>query len=563
MELFSGTPRYRPRRRIGAGTAGVVYEVWDRERDRAVALKLLHRSDPGSLYRFKKEFRALAHLSHPNLARLHELEHAGGQWFVTMELVDGVDFVRHVRAPEAVAAGAAALAARLRPLAGQLARGLRALHASGRLHRDVKPSNVLVGGDGRVVILDFGLVTEAAALQTYASFSEDLLGTPAYMAPEQGSGQELTEAADWYGVGTLLYEALTGRPPFSGQFVTVMLDKMRREPAPPRALVPDVAEDLDALCRDLLRLDPAARPDGAEVLERLGAEDDTATLRTPQILAPPFLVGRDAELAALGRAYERTRAGDAVVLYVRGAAGTGKSALVHHFLLELRRRHPRTVTLTGGCYERESVPFKALDSVIDKLTRYLRSLGEGAARLLPLDVEALARLFPVLRRVGAVAAAPARRPPAREPAAEDLRRRAFAALREILTRLAEDDPLVVFIDDLQWGDAESAELLSAVLGPPDPPPLCLVAAYRDDAGRDAGPLVRALRAGPHALPGEDLAVGELAPAHAEELAARLLDDFGGSPTAARRIARGAGGRPRAIDDAVRRALEHGEFPADR
>src|SRR5262245_27530644 len=118
MELFHGTSRYQERRRIGAGTAGVVYEVWDRERERAVALKLLRQSDPASLYRFKKEFRALAHLSHPNLVRLYELEHADGRWFVTMELVDGVDFVRHVRVPEAVAAGADALAARLRPVAG-------------------------------------------------------------------------------------------------------------------------------------------------------------------------------------------------------------------------------------------------------------------------------------------------------------------------------------------------------------------------------------------------------------------------------------------------------------
>ena len=118
MELqpFAGNQRYDIVRTLGSGTAGVVYEAWDRERRMTVALKLLHQTDPTTLYRFKQEFRALAHITHPNLVPLYELQHMDDDWFVTMELVDGVDFISWVREPRTVEAGTTALEERLRPL---------------------------------------------------------------------------------------------------------------------------------------------------------------------------------------------------------------------------------------------------------------------------------------------------------------------------------------------------------------------------------------------------------------------------------------------------------------
>lgn len=562
FEPFKGNKRFEPRRLLGSGTAGAVYEVWDREREGLVALKILHHGDPAQLYRFKKEFRALADLSHPNLIGLHELLHIDGLWLVTMDLVPGTDFITYVRETRVVERGVAALEARLRPVARQLAQGIQALHDAGRLHRDVKPSNVLVTGDGRVVLLDFGLVTETRPL--HESVTDDLLGTPVYMAPEQGksTSDELSEATDWYAVGTLIFEALTGSTPFQGPFFQVMLDKQRREPSPPQATVADISDAWNDLCADLLRCDPEERPRGVEVLLRLGAsrEDDEAPIPF-QSLAPPSLLGRDEDLATIWRHFERVRDGEAVNLYIHGASGFGKSTLVQQFLSEVREAYPQAVLLAGRCYEHESVPFKAFDSVVDALSRYLRALSDDEVfDLLPRDVLALARLFPVLKRVPAVTAS--RREALEIRDSLELRRRAFRCLRELLTRLAEDHPLVVFVDDLQWGDFDSAVLFTELLRPPDPPPFFLIGAYRDDDTAKS-PFLQALELEETATssgeptstergapPREHLMIGQLSPEATENLVREL---FGGSVHAevAPTIARESEGNPLFVHELVR------------
>ena len=213
------TERFDIRRRLGAGGMGIVYEALDKQRGAAVALKTLKRLDAAMLYRFKREFRFLADVVHPNLVQLYELFSAGDEWFFTMELIDGVSFLDHVRPGDAVATSAsrgstASLDSapvpgtepagvrrgtvdleRLRPALLQLARGVAALHRAGRLHRDLKPSNVLVDREGRVVICDFGLVTDLGERVNDSQLH--VVGTAAYMAPEQATGGALTVATDW------------------------------------------------------------------------------------------------------------------------------------------------------------------------------------------------------------------------------------------------------------------------------------------------------------------------------------------------------------------------------
>src|SRR5688572_3104990 len=264
---FLGTERYRIRRRLGSGGMGVVYEALDVQTDKLVALKTLTRAEASHISRFKNEFRSLADVSHPNLVALYEFMADGQYWFFTMELVQGVNFLEYVRPGYQAKRGQSSRTAtlrktsegastellsdyeaetreldsvtdpdldehspetfparsllnsrldlhRLRVAIRQLAEGLNGLHETGKLHRDIKPSNVLVTKEGRVVILDFGLVAEVEGQDLHDSVS--LAGTPDYMSPEQGAQVPISRASDWYSVGVILYQALTGRLPFAG-----------------------------------------------------------------------------------------------------------------------------------------------------------------------------------------------------------------------------------------------------------------------------------------------------------------------------------------------------------
>ena len=544
-EHFPGTSRFWVLRQLGAGGMGAVYEVHDRDRDEIVALKTFLGTGAADLYRLKREFRSLADVTHPNLACLYELFVEDERCFFTMELVRGLNFVDYVRAADRTRR----FQDRLIPALRQLVDGVAALHARGKLHRDIKPSNVLVTAEGRVVILDFGLITELLPL--HAGEASDVKGgTPAYMAPEETLGGIPSEAGDWYGVGMTLYEALTGTIPFAGTLTELLISKRTIDPPPPVAMVPDVPADVSAVCMGLLCRDPAQRLSGPAALREL-AREPVPPAMPARIRDTPF-VGRARQLQVLNEAFRTVMNGNAAAVSVSGPSGIGKTALIRHFVGQIAGAGDALV-LSGRCYENESVPFKALDGVIDDLSRHLASIPQrDVERLLPPDVAALTRVFPVLLQVRAIAAL--RHDRALGTADPfSLRRRAFSALRELLGRLASRRQLVVFIDDLQWTDADSAVLLEDLLWPPFAPAMLTLLSFRSEetagkaflrallerAGRD---IWSAIALDPLTDDEARTLIGALVPADS------LLDDDG-----RRQLTREAAGSPFVLEQLARYA----------
>jgi tetratricopeptide (TPR) repeat protein len=561
--------RFEVIRRLGSGGMGVVYEARDRVHGNVVALKILADVEPEALLRFKSEFRALQDVHHPNLVQLYELIEESGQWFFSMELVRGVSFLEYTRPggedPERTEqldrdaattdmsrhrqkstivsdlprGGATFDEARLRRTLAEIAAALSALHAVRKVHCDVKPSNVLVN-DERAVLIDFGILLDVAHS---GAGPVKVIGTPAFMAPEQAAMRKVGPAADWYALGGILYLALTGRVPFAGRTEDVLDMKQRYEPPAPDVIVPGLPRDLVRLCVELLALDPAARPSGADVVQRLHGAP--APFGAPPAGSERF-VGRVAELALLRDAFTACeREGVAVVLH--GEAGIGKSALVSHFATALDS-HRRARVLTGRCDQRETVPFKALDEVFDALSRDLTATLAGEKTdLLPARADLLARTFPTLRRIPSFERAAEGTVPLDARRTRDL---VFSAVRDLASRLARTEPLCIIIDDLQWADADSLSLILELMRPPAPARVLLVATLRTtpEAPERLNELIAELGAGLRLIE-----ITALPHREALSLAAQLV----GAPGAAT-IVEETGGHPLFIDALARCQIAPGQ-----
>jgi eukaryotic-like serine/threonine-protein kinase len=589
LRTMLNTVRFTLVRRLGAGGMGVVYEAYDQERGELVALKTMRRVDPIALVRFKQEFRSLSDITHPNLVNLYELFAVEDRWFFTMELVEGGDFVNYVKnrpGPVAFQVGSRDRAddrvsspppspalemesrqarlfdeARLREALGQLAEGIDAIHQAGKLHRDIKPPNVLVTTDGRVILLDFGLTADLESLARPQTIDRQIVGTVGHMSPEQSAGKATTTASDWYSVGVILYEAMTGRLPFTGAPEEVLSAKQTDSPPAPDSLVSGLPEDLVQLCVALLDRDPATRPSGRDVIARLRGHGP-ALAEAPEAGRSFPLIGRSRHRQVLESLFASLGRHSTESIFVFGRTGTGKTTLLRSFLDEVIEKDD-AVVLSGRCYERESVPYKALDSLIDALARHLKGLSlRATAGLLPADVAFLARIFPVLQSVESVALA--RRESSEMPDQQELRRRAFDALRELLGRLGEQGPLILAVDDLQWGDVDSAILLSDLLCSPLSPGLLFIGCFRsEDLERSAflSEIRKSIAAAPGSLDHRELAVEALTQSEGRELTLALLGrDDAVSRAQAHMVSRESRGNPLFIDELVRH-IQSGE-PTD-
>jgi tetratricopeptide (TPR) repeat protein len=579
---------------------GVVYAGRHVESGQRVAIKTIATPRVESLAGLRREIFALRQLAHPGVVRMVADGIAKcGPWYA-MELLEGETLRAFCDAAWCNTGGAGTTAlfiARIVPVVRRLAAVLAYVHGEGIVHGDLKPENVFLRPGGQPVLVDFGLASQQRNAGSRAALSDAsaLAGTPAYMAPEQIAGEPVDARADLYALGCMLYELLTGAPPFDATAGggDVLLQHLYTPPLAPSARNGSVPPELDALVLGLLakaprerigqaidvvgalaRLGPAvgvpaAGPlpsfDGAQdrggsphgansdrLLE--GQRDAEGAAPRAMVLYVPRLAGRDTALSAVLAMADRAASGHGGMALVGGESGMGKT----HLLSEIARRSGgrlRVVTATctpigAASRNRRAGPLHPLRPLIEAVADVCAEGGaEVARRLLSDRAHVLATYAPA-------AAAFARAPAGELPPAvgDEARERLFAALRETMAAFAAEQPVIVLIDDLQWADELTLDFLERL--PAEwfaSRPLLLLAAYRDE---EAGPAIAALRRRPDvqhlALEGLDEASVGCAVADMLALAA---------PPAAvgRFLFRQSHGNPFYVAEYVRAAVAEGLF----
>src|SRR5215471_17645611 len=335
---------YEVEEELGRGGIGIVYKAWHLRLQRPVAVKMLLAgayAQPHELERFLREAETVAGLRHPNIVQVHEAGDVDGRPYFTMEFVEGGSLAQKLASTPQPARQAAALVA-------AVAEAVHAAHQRGIVHRDLKPGNILLTADGTPKLADFGVARrlEGAAGLTQSGAP---LGTPSYMAPEQAEGKsrDVGPAADTYALGTILYELLTGRPPFRAETAAETLRQViAQDPAPPSRLNARVPRDLETVCLNCLHKEPPRRYASAQAL----AEDLQRYGRGEPIAARP--AGRLERLARWVRRHPAAAGLLAVLAVLVAATGTG-ALLLYQQQLAARARQAETDQTFRAVLERE------------------------------------------------------------------------------------------------------------------------------------------------------------------------------------------------------------------
>jgi eukaryotic-like serine/threonine-protein kinase len=451
---------------IGRGAAASVYRVRRDGDDREYALKVLDLGAAGAgsrvaaLAAFRRQAALLASLRHPGLIRIHEVGDSGDQPYLVMDLVDGQPLARILRAGALPPERAVALAL-------DLTGPLGVVHANGLVHRDLKPDNIVVRADGRAQLVDFGLAARESADPDEVAATA-AVGTLAYSPPEQSGvlNRPVDRRADLYALGVTLFECLTGTLPYAADDVGELL-RMHAVAAVPDLTerVPGIPPELAEVVRILLAKDPDDRyQSAAELAADLRSCAGETDLAGPGADAPPArpLVGRSAELGRLLGRWEQARAGHGGVGTVRGADGTGKTRLAAE--LARRVRNAGALVLSGAGAP-DDPPLAALRLAVDghlravdrlpagSRARALQRLRDCAGEAAPL----LATLTPALAGVLGPTAPGAGPEP---DTGSDRQEHFVTAVAGFLTALARaSNGLLVLLDDAQWLDAETNQLL--------------------------------------------------------------------------------------------------------
>ena len=514
---------YRVLSILGKGGMATVYKAEDGRDGRVVAVKMMsaaltERKDMA--LRFRREFRAIRRLGHPNIVQVLDGGEVDGRFFFAMEFVDGVDLAKYFGlrvAGKSVRPEVLAAPGRVRKVlevAAQISDALLYIHGERIVHRDMKPTNVFVTREGIVKLMDFGIAKEldqTAALTRHGSF----LGTAYYTAPEQiKASKDLDGRADLYALGIILYESLVGRVPFySDNTVDVLRMHILEPPVPPRDLNPSLPADASAVVTRLLAKDPHERyRDARELLEAVVACADyprdqaTREWKAPAVRARPAvaagLVGRDKELARLVDAMDAATVGQPVLAAITGPLGIGKTRLAQ--ALEEHVRAASGLFLSGRYPDDRAGPYLAWRDVLGASVSYLMGYG------IPYTIKVAGDHGRILRSIAPAfdRVAGEKPPPARLDPEED-RLRLFEAVLGYFHSLSRLVPVAIFLDDLQWAYEADFELIAFLLrglvsapagkGSASGCNLLLVVAYRDDEVPPDHPLRRVIMGRPESL----------------------------------------------------------------
>ena len=430
---------------IGEGAMGCVYRAVDTRTQTPVAIKIPHFDSDEDRENVLNEVQLCTQLEHPAIVRVYEVREFDGDLAIVMELVEGRSLGQMLQEQGRLDTE------QTLDIATQVASALGVAHAQNILHRDIKPDNVMVSPDDSVRVMDFGIAERVDPDRL--SVSQRIAGTAMYMSPEQAMGAPLDARSDLYSLGAMMYEMVTGHPPFEGgNLISLLYRHINEAPLPPRRENPELTPDLNRIILRLLRKEPSERYASArELANQLNmcrqSAQDAGALPMPTVLDEveeawqstdrfeAAFVGREAELARLTSAYQQAREGKGSSLLIEGEQGIGKSRLAEEFVREL----PGAAILRGRCVE---------SGVSAPYLPFVQALSTHFAEGLP---DRLSELLQAHGRSDADFDA--------EAAHQDL----LETLTETFLDIAKDRPTCLVLEDIQYCDSGSLEALSHLL----------------------------------------------------------------------------------------------------